>query len=184
MNRALLAGTTASILGLVGAPAANASTSGKVQLGAQFLYGLGVSDDTYGAYGIGAGLEAGYTIPVGLYLGVAFDYFVGRSSDGYLYDGGNIWTLQAEVGWDFLAGPIVLRPKIGLGVDTLSYELCFIGACVYGDESNFSPAAGLQAIYNFDPIFVDLEVRFTADTGECGIDCSAVTFGVGVGAAL
>jgi hypothetical protein len=86
------------------------------------LIGFGTDDVNK----VGFGVRGGYTLPqpVGpgrFYVGGTFVYHLGTSQD--LPDGSvteKLWMLGAEGGYSFGAGPLVLRPFVGLGLADVS----------------------------------------------------------------
>jgi hypothetical protein len=103
-------------------------TAGALQFGLGFRYGAMLNDGEPNPWGTGLGLNAGYTLPVGVYLGGNFEYFFGGSAEtlGFKLKS-NIWQLSAEGGYDIGLGEnFVIRPKIGVGIAGLktSFENC------------------------------------------------------------
>jgi hypothetical protein len=87
------------------------------------LLGYGISlEDGGNPWGIGFGLRGGYNIDA-IFLGARFVYYVGESEEaGGLESSANIWELGIEGGYDIPAGPVIIRPGIGLGIANFSVE--------------------------------------------------------------
>jgi len=158
-------------------------TAGRFQVQAEAQYGAAFNDGG-DPYKLGFGAEAGFTLPMGLYVGAAFDYFLGDSESLLGIEATvSAWTLMAEVGYDVaLGGAAVLRPELGVGVHTPTAELCTGGDCDSMSETHAAIAPGLQLVYLLDPVFISAELRGNIDLQAT--DGSGVTFGVGVGAAF
>lgn len=111
-NLALALGAAAAVMlfGATPAHAEAASTAGHGSVGA--LVGYGFKDGT----NLGLGLRGGYTLPMNLYLGGTFVYHLGKSVDTGFGDAKvNVYYLGFEGGYDIGAGPVVIRPYLGLG---------------------------------------------------------------------
>src|SRR5258706_11784715 len=75
------------------------------------LLGYGFKDGV----GLGLGVRGGYTLPMNLYLGATFVYHLGKSQSTPVGDVSvNIFYLGVEGGYDISAGPVVVRPYLGL----------------------------------------------------------------------
>jgi hypothetical protein len=165
------------------APAAHAFafppayTAGKLQLAGSLAYG---SDNM----NTGFGAQLGYTLPMNLYLGGRFEYFLGNkqtvmevtaTGHGYLF--------VIEGGYDFEpARNLVLRPLIGAGNMWAVAEICYppefssAFGCVSSEGSDGFVELGGQARYAFAPFFVggDLRLLFSSNsmnilTGHVGV---------------
>src|SRR3954470_14749046 len=122
----LTAGIVAAT-GLVSATAfAEPATANSIQLGVGFRYGIEMNSGDVNPWGIGLGLDGGYTLPNAVYLGGNIEYFFGDSVGDDINGATiNIWQLSAEGGYDIGLGPIfVLRPKVGLGLANTHEKLC------------------------------------------------------------
>ena len=80
------------------------------------LLGFGFND----AAQVGLGLRGGYTLPMKLYLGGMFTYHLGSSQTVgelgvFSTVHTNLYYLGIEGGYDISAGPLVVRPYVGLG---------------------------------------------------------------------
>ncbi|HTQ05264.1 MAG TPA: outer membrane beta-barrel protein [Polyangiaceae bacterium] len=188
-----VAGAAAAVAAwLVATPAsADPATANSIQLGVGFRYGFAASDvevvtpagdqGKLNLWGIGLGLNGGYTLPNAVYVGGNLEYFfgdqVGDNTDG---GSGNIWQITAEGGYDIGLGPIfVLRPKLGAGLANLHVKGCAGGQCTDSSDSKFALLPGATFIL-MPPGFrlsADLRYEFVlADQGP-----KAVILAVGIG---
>jgi hypothetical protein len=147
---------------------------GSVQLGPRFA-----TDDV----NFGLGLNGGYTLEPGVYLGALFDYYLGESESrplGIEY-GFDVWFLMADVGYDFGVGDsLVLRPSISLGITGL-HQSCEVPVgspasyCSDDTELEFVGAGGVNAFYALGRLTLGGEFRIF--TGKF----DGVWFGLNVG---
>ena len=168
MKRALSLGIVSSVLCLsVVAHADPAFTAEKPQIGLGLDYGIWTGDDIgdFNPYGIGISVLGGYTLPMGVYIGGNFDYFLGDSEgDSKL----NIYGFDVEGGYDIGVAPnLVVRPQLGIGYTTFHNEICiedvpglFEGGCVDASDSKFSLAPGARLLMDFDAVFGHAGVRY------------------------
>lgn len=169
MTRCLLMGLLAAT------PPSPEWTDGKFSVAG--LAGYGIGFDSPNAYGFGFGGRGGYTFPdytfpVQVYTGVSFLYYVGSSQNVPFLGSGRIrmWTLMAEFGDEFVAGPVEVRPFLGLGIGILGREVgAFSSSTAY-----FGLTPGAAATYSFNgPLstgpFVGADIHITwlpsADAG-------------------
>jgi hypothetical protein len=153
------------------AAAADTSTSGP---SVGILVGYGTNNLNFGL-----GVRGGYTLPMDtgpghIYLGGTFSYFFGKSeSDG---EGDSIgvsfWNLGVEGGYEVPAGPVIVRPYIGLGVlhagssvsgpnSALASELGGLSA------TNFAFTLGATGLYPITPnIGVGIDLRLLLVSNE------------------
>jgi hypothetical protein len=135
------------------------------------LAGYGFND----GYKLGLGLRGGYTLPNRLYLGGTLLLHEGRTGvrieqsetpQTDLYYGG------AEGGWDAVAGPLVIRPYLGVGyalVRASSNPGCVTaGTCValWSNDSALGLWPGAVAIVRSGGIFVGADVRYVVLVGS------------------
>jgi hypothetical protein len=133
------------------------------------LVGFGLD----GYYGLALGVRGGYTLPNNIYLGGTFIFNTGLGGWGAGFITG------FEGGYQFAAGPVVVRPYGGIGVALQQYpygfgygnqynaEQCALYGgvyCQYGGGTTTSLAFwfGGTAIYDFKggPWFVAADIRF------------------------
>ena len=114
--------------------------------------------------GVGLGARGGYTLPMNVYLGGTFVYHLGKSEGDAT---ANIYYLGVEGGYDIAAGPVIVRPYLGLGpaIVHVSLPTVCIGAgfgCVGGSASDtrFGFWPGVTVLYPIDNFFVGGDARF------------------------
>ncbi len=79
---------------------------------AALLVGDGFKD----GYNLGLGVRGGYTLPMNVYLGGTFVYHLGKSEPTQSGDAKlSLFYLGAEGGYEINAGPLIVRPFLGLG---------------------------------------------------------------------
>lgn len=111
------------------------------------LLGYGISfEDGPNAWGLGFGVRGGYNIDA-IYLGARFVYHIGE-------DPFSLWELGIEGGYDFAAGPVIIRPELGLGIANVSYsiDIPFIGE-QSGSDTNPYVSFGASVLYDVTPDF-------------------------------
>ena len=93
-------------------------TANSIQLGLGFRYGAKLSDGDLNPWGVGLGVDVGYTLPNAIYLGGNFEYFFGETKEALaLKVSANIMQFGVEGGYDVGIGrSFVIRPKFGVGV--------------------------------------------------------------------
>ncbi|MGC4086811.1 MAG: outer membrane beta-barrel protein [Polyangiaceae bacterium] len=156
------------------------ATANVIQIGAGVRYGIEMNDGDFNPWGVGLGLDGGYTLPMAVYVGGNFEYFFGDSVTlAGIETTGNVWQLTAEGGYDIGLGPIVLRPKLGAGIGTLRGESCFSGTCSSDSSSKFALTPGVKAMF-FTPSF-SLSVDTRYDLIFADETAKALIFTVGIG---
>ncbi len=168
MMRKLTIATLLSLAAFAGALPASAEpapTASKVSVGA--LAGYGFED----GLNLGLGLRAGYTLPMNLYLGGTFVYHLGKTESTPFGDvSANIYYFGAEGGYDIAAGPVVIRPYLGLGSVTIkapSPGICFDPSdpsmctpSLSASESKFGTWPGATLIYPIGSAFIGGDARY------------------------
>jgi hypothetical protein len=133
-------------------------TAGSAYAGpsAGLLVGNGFKD----GYNIGIGVRAGFTIPVTpLYIGGTFVYHLGKTVTTPLGDAtSKLFYLGAEGGYEAGAGPIVLRPYLGLGYASFNTDIGSTGT------SKFALWPGLTALVQLVGFFVGVDGRYVIIT--------------------
>jgi hypothetical protein len=111
---------------LVRTAEAQPATANSLQLGGGASYGLSLNEGGPNPWGLGLGLGIGYTMPVGAYGGVMFEYYFGGTESGTGFETkANLWDFIAEVGYDIgLGKEFVLRGKGDVGVASVTVEAC------------------------------------------------------------
>jgi hypothetical protein len=129
---------------------------------ALFGYGFGLEPGrpVVDEYGIGYGVRSGYTWSgTPLYLGATVLRYDGGVSDTEDVD---IFTLDLELGYEFGAGPLLLRPYLGLGAPLGISNLTQSSEPGQRAGSGISLQAvpGLLASYQLGPLSVGAEARW------------------------
>lgn len=154
---ALTVGATClvSLLGVATAHAAESPTAGHGSVGG--LLGYGFEDGLK----LGLGVRGGYTLPMNVYLGGTFVYHLGESeSAGGVEASANLYYFGAEGGYDIPAGPVVVRPYLGLGAATVSVKIEGGPFDVSDSETRFAVWPGATLIYPIGSAFVGADARF------------------------
>jgi hypothetical protein len=140
-------------------------------------YGLDLDPSVAGVnpFGVSFGVLGGYTLG-SVYLGTRFLFFIGESR--VLADGteqsADEWLLGFEGGYGFRAGPLVLRPEVGLGLAISSSESARAGRAdpsmpVPIDTSSEDPYVELGVVLEVDlsrRLLIGVEARSTAVFGK------------------
>jgi len=125
-----------------------------ISVGLLLGYSLSLEDGP-NPFGVGLGVRGGYNLDA-IFLGARFVYYLGESNF-------NIWELGIEGGYDIAAGPVVIRPGLGLGIANLTVEIPrfagFGGGSVSSTEVYFAPGASVLYDIN-DAFFIGGELRF------------------------
>jgi hypothetical protein len=138
--------------------------------------GLGVDP-----YGLMAGVRGGYTLDFALYLGVFFNYYLGSSGEtgsGRITTevrdvSANYMQFGAEVGYDFDAGPVLIRPSLQIGMAIAFSDADRAGVTQSVSDLMFGP--GVTVLVPVDDFFIGGDLRGSLVTGD-GI--AAVTLAV------
>jgi hypothetical protein len=143
--------------------AAPAFTAGKPSANLRLQYGIDLEDQAIDVtpYGLGFAAGGGYTLDSGLYIGGAFDYFLGGSKEA----AGNklelnVWQLMGTVGYDLgLGDKLVLRPYAGAGIASWNATLTMMG--IEGDESetDLALAFGAAPMLDLGGVFLLADAR-------------------------
>lgn len=167
----------------VSAPAfAEPATTNSLQIGLGFRYGIEMMEGDLNPWGVGIGLDAGYTLPMAVYVGGVVEYFFGEEVDvpGGSADS-NVWQIMAEGGYDLGAGPIVIRPKVGLGFANFSTETCLEGfGCADGSSTELALAPGLSAMAFLPMLSLSADVRYELVFAETTAKALLLSFGFGL----
>ncbi|MEI9950099.1 MAG: hypothetical protein WDO74_14285 [Pseudomonadota bacterium] len=149
------------LLGAAPAHAEAAPTAGHASIAG--LVGYGFKDGV----NFGLGLRGGYTLPMNLYLGGTFVYHLGKSQSTPIGDAStNLYYFGVEGGYDLAAGPVVIRPYLGLGPATA--KVTFPGATSGGvtfpettvSDTRFAFWPGATLLYPLGPVFIGADARF------------------------
>jgi hypothetical protein len=170
MTKAKWIGAIGAALTTFVAPAAFAGEMNEGQGGygsAAALLGFGTAQ--YSVFGLGA--RGGYTFAkTPIYVGGTFLYHFGSNNVSSLVFG-------VEAGYDFLLGPVILRPYLGLG-DFIGYVDLPAGLSGLGLPDSFSSFAlwpGATVMYPINNFFVggDMRLQIATDAED-----TAASFGV------
>jgi hypothetical protein len=148
---------------LFSAPAAaDPATANSIQLGLGFRYGFEMNEGDFNPWGVGLGLNGGYTLPNAVYLGGNVEYFFGdKVGDDTNGMSGNLWQLTAEGGYDVGLGPIfVLRPKLGAGIANLRQKTCLEGLCDTESSGKFALLPGATFILMPPGFRLSVDLRY------------------------
>jgi hypothetical protein len=163
MRKTIAAGivTIGTLLAVSPARAEQAPTAGKVSIGA--LVGYGFKDGV----NLGLGVRGGYTLPMNLYLGGTFVYHLGKSQNvGYGDSTMNVYYFGVEGGYDIAAGPVVIRPYLGLGAVTAKVTMpsgTFLGVPVPGgsvSDTKLGVWPGATLLYPLGSAFIGADARY------------------------
>lgn len=162
-NLAITLGAVAAVMLLGAAPAhaEPAATAGHGSVGG--LVGYGFKDGT----NFGLGVRGGYTLPMNLYLGGTFVYHLGKSESTPLGDvKANVYYLGFEGGYDIGAGPVVIRPYLGLGpaMAKASIPATNLGGLTIPEQSSTETRFGLwpgaSVLYPVGSAFLGADARY------------------------
>lgn len=148
---------------LAAAPAfADPATANSIQLGFGFRYGFNLNSGT-NPFGLGLGVDGGYTLPNAVYLGGNFDYFFGeRASDSGLV------MVMAEGGYDLGLGEnFVIRPKAGLGFASVD------------SNGRFAIAPGTKLMLFTSAVSLSIDVRYALIFDDPTLNGLVMSFGIG-----
>lgn len=163
MRKTIVAGLACvgTLLAVIPAFAEDSPTAGHGSVGALLGYGFKDGVD------FGVGVRGGYTLPVNVYIGGTFVYHLGKSVSTPLGDvSTKLYYFGAEGGYDIPAGPVVIRPYLGLGAATAKVDVP--GATVFGvtvpgasaSDTKFAVWPGATLLYPIGSAFVGADARF------------------------
>jgi hypothetical protein len=143
--------------------ALHATTAAAAGPSAALLLGEGFKD----GYNFGIGVRGGFTLPMSLYLGGTFVYHLG-SSEGTLTGDvkDNLFYFGAEGGYELSAGPLTVRPYLGLGyANVMATRPPFCIGSVCGPSTSNSAGKGtfwpgVTAIFPIGNLFVGGDLRY------------------------
>lgn len=184
MKRVLLGGVTLALtVSSMTAHAEDAFTLNKPQVGATVGYGIYTGEGDLNPYGVGLGVNGGYTLDMGFHIGGRFEYFLGESQGPASF---GVWNFMAEPGYDLGLGPnMVLRPQLGIGMANVRAEVClsFLGGpqtCASNSESRFTVAPGAMFLYGFDGPFLAAGLRYQHIFEDVNVGGLHITVGGGM----
>jgi hypothetical protein len=144
---------------------------------ARGLYGAALGDPYLNPYGVGLGVRAGVSLPTSLYLGGAFDYFLGESKGSSI----SLLQLMGHVGYDVGLGPLTLRPSLGLGLSQKKAEGTNDTSVPPDYISNIAASPGVELLVALGMMSVSAEARYNL---VFDADPDAVIVGIGLGFSL
>ncbi|HEY3256822.1 MAG TPA: hypothetical protein VGJ91_22860 [Polyangiaceae bacterium] len=159
-NLAIALGAAAAVmlLGAASAHAEAAPTAGHASVAG--LVGYGFKDGV----NFGLGLRGGYTLPMNVYLGGTFVYHFGKSESTPVGDiSTKLFYYGVEGGYDIAAGPVVVRPYVGLGAATAKGTIPAIpgfSAETSVSDTKFGFWPGATVLYPLGPAFIGGDARF------------------------
>jgi len=157
LSIALGAAALVTLFGVAPAHAEAAPTAGHASVAG--LLGYGFKD----GLGLGLGVRGGYTLPMNLYLGGTFVYHLGKSEGDASI---NVYYYGVEGGYDIAAGPVVVRPYVGLGAATAKATIPgfnFGGVNLPStsvSDTKFALWPGATVLYPLGQAFVGGDARF------------------------
>jgi hypothetical protein len=115
-----------------------------------------LGDGFHDGVNFGLGLRGGYTLPQNIYIGGTFVYHFGSSESvlGRDYTV-NVFYLGPEGGYDIPAGPVVVRPYLGLGP-------AFAHVSTPGgsnSDTRFGAWPGVTVMYPIQNFFIGADAR-------------------------
>lgn len=205
MLKRYVIGSAVALSALVSATTAHAETpftANKFQVGGGLNYGVYMGDDEGdppNPYGFGLGVDLGYTLGPGVYLGGEFNYFLGGTKEeGGVEASYNVMQYGVEVGYDIgLTPELVIRPKTGIGMGNVSLEISGGGFEDSTSESGLFIPIGAGVLYSMGSWFIGGDVRYgilsitsetddpiTGETVEDDTNVSGLLIGVAAGGAF
>lgn len=120
---------------------------------AAVLVGNGFKD----GYNIGFGARAGLTLPMSVYVGGTLIYHLGKTETTPLGDfTARVLYLGGEGGYDINAGPLTVRPNLGVGY--ASFTGSALGISSSTGKLAFWP--GAVALFPIGNLFVGADARY------------------------
>jgi hypothetical protein len=120
---------------------------------AALLVGNGFKD----GYNIGIGARGGVTLPMSLYVGGTLMYHLGKSESSAFGDvTTRVLYVGGEGGYDISAGPLTVRPNLGIGF--ANFTASAFGVSASTGKLAFWP--GAVALFPIGNLFVGADARY------------------------
>ena len=126
---------------------------------------------------LGFGARGGFTLPIGIYVGGVFDYFLGTSQTQSMPGASttaeaSMWDVGGEAGYDFgFRDSVVVRPYLGFGMASAQAKVCIDDGtgspvCMTGSSSKAFISFGGQVNYMAGSFYAggDLRVMVVDDS--------------------
>lgn len=149
----------ATLAASANARAETPATANKPNVGAAVMYGVYTGDGDVNPYGIGFGVNGGYTLDMGLHVGAGFNYFLGESTEVFGTDVTfNTYQLMGIVGYDLgLTPELVLRPQLGVG---LNWAHTSVDGGDSETKNDFAITPGAKLLYDLGGFYVSGEAAY------------------------
>jgi hypothetical protein len=120
------------------------------------------------SYNLGFGARVSYTLPaVPVYIGGTFVYHLGTSETIMGAEASaHVMYFGAEAGYNVSAGPVVIRPYLGLGAGIASATASYAGISYSNSDTKFSVWPGATLLVPLGPAFVGADVRYFVPSGS------------------
>jgi len=153
MRKSVIAIVVASISTLYAGSASAAGPS------AALLVGNGFKD----GFNVGIGARGGVTLPMNVYVGGTLVYHLGKSQSTPFGDASvKVLYLGAEGGYEVNAGPLIVRPFLGLGYASASVSIPnpFGGGSISSSTGKLALWPGAVALFPVGKAFVGADLRY------------------------
>ena len=124
-----------------------------------FLAGHGEKD----AFKSGIGGRVGYTLRNNIYLGGSFVSHLG-TQDGPVQ--ANVWYAGGEVGYELEAGPVIVRPYVGVGIASAWASVfmpaigSYPGGRIEASDRRVAIWPGASVLLPIDRAFIGVDAKF------------------------
>lgn len=125
-------------------------------------FGGALGTGTSNSYGLGLGVRGGYTFPSRLYVGGIGAYHFGNKES---FQDNSIrrssWYVGPELGYDIGAGPLLVRPVMGLGLGYTTGEISGPGIATTNDtKPKLFLSPGAEVMYPIGNFYVGADGRY------------------------